>query len=132
MRLTEEQKHEIRELYQTNKYTQMQLAKMYNVSHNQIRGALSPKIPNKYDRRFKLTDEQKQEIVDKYGTGKYSYNQLAEMYNVSKSTIKFIIHPEYLEKSRKNRMNKYDRQKAKEYMASHRAYKRLLIQNEKI
>ena len=35
------------------------------------------KLPQEYDRRRKLTDEQKDEIKHKYSTGLYSLNNLA-------------------------------------------------------
>lgn len=36
------------------------------------------KLPQEYDRRRKLTDEQKDEIKHKYDTGFYSLNSLAK------------------------------------------------------
>lgn len=123
MRLTEEQKQEIRELYSKGKHTQIELATLYSVSRNQIRTVLTPKIPQEYDRRVKLLDAQKQEIVKKYNTGRYTYNELAHMYNVSRSTIRFVVHPEYQTK----RVNQYNKDKAIKHVASHRAYRKQLI-----
>lgn len=103
----------------------MALATLYNVSRNQIRTILTPKIPQEYDRRVKLLDGQKQEIVNKYGTGRYTYNELAHMYNVSRSTIRLVIHPNY----QKRRVNKYDKDKASKHIANHRAYKKQLLED---
>lgn len=51
-------------------------------------------LPENLDRRRKLTNEQKDEIRHKYGTGFYSLNQLAKEYNVSKKTILLTVNPE--------------------------------------
>ena len=40
------------------------------------------KLSKEQDRRIKLTDEQRQEIRDKYATGLYSQRNLASEYNV--------------------------------------------------
>lgn len=85
----------------------------------------SKKIPLELDRRIKLLPEQKQEIIEKYKTGRYSYNELAKMYNVSRSTIRFTIHPEYRENSKKSAVT-YDREKRNKQMAKHRTYKKQL------
>ena len=52
------------------------------------------KLPQEYDRRRKLTDEQKDEIKHKYSTGFYSLNNLTIEYKVSKKTILLIVNPE--------------------------------------
>lgn len=52
------------------------------------------KLPEKYDRRRKLTSEQKEEIKELYATGSYSLNKLAKMYEVSKKTILLIVNKE--------------------------------------
>lgn len=52
------------------------------------------KLPEEYDRRRKLTEEQKQEIKDKYSTGFYSLNSLAKEYSVSKKSVLLIVNPE--------------------------------------
>ena len=38
------------------------------------------RLPEQFDRRRKLTDEQKQEIVDKYSTGFIVHQHLKERY----------------------------------------------------
>lgn len=52
------------------------------------------KLPQEYDRRRKLTDEQKAEIKSKYETGFYSLKGLSIEYGVSKKTILLIVNPE--------------------------------------
>lgn len=59
----------------------------------------SIKLPPEYDRRRKLTDEQKDEIRHKYATGFYSLNQLAREYGVSKKLILITVNPESKRKS---------------------------------
>lgn len=62
----------------------------------------------KHDKRRKLTDEQKKEIVKLYNSGQWSIAELAEEYNVSKATIGFTINPA----SRKpHKRSYYDREK---------------------
>lgn len=46
------------------------------------------------DRRRKLLNEQKEEIKELYGTGGYSLNNLAKMYEVSKKTVLLIVNKE--------------------------------------
>lgn len=55
--------------------------------------AESIKLPPEYDRRRKLTDEQKDEIQHKYSTKLYSLRSLAEEYKVSKKSILLIVNP---------------------------------------
>lgn len=52
------------------------------------------KLPEKLDRRVKLTTEEKEEIKKQYNTGEYSYMQLALEHNVSKSLIAIIVNPD--------------------------------------
>jgi len=57
------------------------------------------KIPPEYDRRRKLSDEDKEVIRDKYSTGLYSLNKLAAEFNVSKKTILLTVNHESKRKS---------------------------------
>ena len=50
------------------------------------------KLKDTQDRRKKLTDEQRKEIKELYGTGSYSLNGLAKQYGVSKKTILLIVN----------------------------------------
>lgn len=52
------------------------------------------------DRRRKLTEQQKKDIVD---DTTHSYRELARMYNVNKNTIMYIKRPESLQENIKRR-----------------------------
>lgn len=54
-----------------------------------------------FDRRRKLTEEQKKEIVDDTTT---SINALAKRYNVSRRTIQFLKYPERYKANRQRRL----------------------------
>lgn len=97
----------------------------------------SIKLPPEYDRRRKLTDDQKDEIKHKYSTGAYSLMGLAKEYNISKKTVLLIVNPESKRKS-----DERIREHWREYAASreernaitreHRAYKAQLFKDGKI
>lgn len=53
-----------------------------------------------YDRRRKLTDDQKEEIKKLYKTGLFSQRKLAEQFGVSRRLITIIVNPESAEKVR--------------------------------
>lgn len=91
------------------------------------------KLPPELDRRRKLTDEQRDEIRHKYGTGAYSLNGLAREYGVSKRLILITVNPEA---KRKN--DEYIKAHWKDYapankeernriMREHRAYKKKVL-----
>ena len=67
----------------------------------------------KYDKRRKLTEEQKAEITELIGL---SSREIARMYGVSRRTVQFIQHPERLQRNKQCRANRggwrqyYDRQ----------------------
>lgn len=95
------------------------------------------KLPEKYDRRRKLTDEQKQKIRDKYGTGFYSLNGLAREYSVSKKTVLLIVNHESKRKNDQRIKEHWkDYQGTKEDRAKtireHRHYKNSLYKSGKI
>lgn len=52
------------------------------------------KLPPEFDRRRKLSEDQKEEIRHKYKTGSYSMANLAREYGVSKKTVLLIVNPE--------------------------------------
>ena len=91
-----------------------------------------------FDRRIKLTDEQKLEIPKLYATGEYSQRQLAAMYNVSRRLITFCIDPEKLKgnvAARKERGGSkiyYNKEKNTEVQREHRRYKQKLLIEGKI
>lgn len=61
------------------------------------------KLPKELDRRVKLTDEQRKEIEELYGTGCYSLNSLAKRFEVSKKTILLIVNKESAERAKQYR-----------------------------
>lgn len=61
------------------------------------------KLKGLQDRRKKLTDMQREEIKELYGTGCYSLNGLAKVFNVSKKTILLIVNEESAEKAKQYR-----------------------------
>ena len=89
------------------------------------------KLNELQDRRKKLTDEQKKEIEELYGTGCYSLNKLAKRFDVSKSTILLIVNKDSAE-----RVKQYRKEHWKEWqrtgeernraMREHRRYKQEL------
>ena len=97
------------------------------------------KLPKQYDRRIKLTDEQREEIKEKYASGVYSQRALALEYHVSRRLISFIIDPEKYEISkeqyrerRKDGRYKPDRESWNETQRKHREYKNRLYAEGKI
>lgn len=95
------------------------------------------KLPPEYDRRRRLTDEQRQEIIQKYSTGEYSMRQLGREYNVDKGTISIIVNPD--QKKRYSQYNKDNWRRHQTYgeehnaiMREHRAYKHQLYKQGKI
>lgn len=61
------------------------------------------KLNEKQDRRKKLTEEQRKEIKELYGTGLYSLNGLAKRFKVSKKTILLIVNENSAEKAKQYR-----------------------------
>lgn len=83
------------------------------------------------DRRYKLTDEQKEQIRKLYETGLISQRELAKQFNVNRSTIQIIINPDRAAKV-KQRIKKHwkdyrpDKEAWSETMREHRHYKQEL------
>lgn len=88
------------------------------------------KIPLEYKRNTKLFTEDKDEIRKLYAMGTFSHRELAEMYNVSKKTIYYILHPdkyqENLKYSVKYNREHYDKDIHREYMRTTRKYRKEL------
>ena len=61
------------------------------------------KLKGLQDRRKRLTDKQRQEIKDLYGTGLYSLNGLAKRFEVSKKTILLIVNINSAERAKQYR-----------------------------
>lgn len=97
----------------------------------------SIKLQGLQDRRKKLTDEQRITIREMYSTGKWSLNQLAQKFFVSKKTILLIVNPSSAERARE-----YSRENWKEFQApkekrtiatrEHRRYKQDLYVRGKL
>ena len=94
------------------------------------------KLSREQDRRIKLTDEQREEIREKYATGCYSQRGLAIEYNVSRRLISFILDDEKAKraaeqfKARKSDGRyKPSKEKWAETMREHRQYKHKLYCN---
>ena len=90
------------------------------------------KLPPELDRRRKLSDEQKDEIKHKYGTGFYSLNGLAKEYGVSKKTILLIVNPESKRKNDewiKDHWRDYlpSKEERNAIVREHRAYKHKVL-----
>lgn len=95
------------------------------------------RLPTEYDRRVKLSAEQKEEIKHKYETGFYSLNGLAKEYKVSKKTILLTVNPESKRKNDERIKEHWkDYQVTKEernaIIREHRAYKEKLYREGKI
>ena len=61
------------------------------------------KLQGLQDRRKRLTDEQRNEIKELYGTGCYSLNNLAKKFCVSKKTVLLIVNEDSAERARQYR-----------------------------
>lgn len=92
-----------------------------------------------FDRRQKLTPEQRGEIYHRYHTEYVSQRQLAREYGVSRRLITFIIDPDKLEASRKRLklskakgLYKPDKRKWAATVREHRQYKHQLYKQGKI
>lgn len=85
-----------------------------------------------FDRRIKLTPDDKVLIKHIREEQGLSYNKIAIQFNVSKRTIIFICKPETLEANKKARAERggskiyYDREKQNETTKEHRQYKQTL------
>ena len=90
----------------------------------------------KFDRRRKLTEDQKDEIR-KIGTT-MSQRKLAKKFNVSRRLIVFILYPERLVACKQSRAERggskiyYDKDKHRISMKEHRHYKQKLYKKGKI
>lgn len=94
------------------------------------------RLSREQDRRVKLTDEQREEIREKYATGCYSQRGLAVEYNVSRRLISFILDDEKAKRaSEQFKARKADgrykpsKEKWAETMREHRRYKNMLYVN---
>lgn len=88
------------------------------------------RIPTEYDRRRKLSGDQRQQIINKLSEGR-SIRSLAAEYGVSRRAILLIQRPE-LRQSDTERMRRWreshktSTEDATRIQREHRAYKRML------
>lgn len=98
------------------------------------------KIANtEYDRRIKLTEEQRKEIKEKYATGTVGHRPLAKEYGVSRSLIRYVVDEEKYEKSKayfreRRKDGRYNKSKEEnnKIMKERRKYKQKLYLEGKI
>lgn len=95
------------------------------------------KLQGLQDRRKKLTDEQRKEIKELYGTGCYSLNGLAKRFDVSKKTILLIVNEESAERAKQYRKEHWKewQRKGEEHnkaIMNTRKYKNELYKNGKL
>ena len=95
------------------------------------------KLNETQDRRRRLTTEQRKEIEELYGTGNYSLNNLAKMFQVSKKTILLIVNKESAEKAkqyRKEHWKEWQRtgEEWNETVRKYRKYKQELYKEGKL
>ena len=90
----------------------------------------------KYDRRRKLTEEQKNEIIALRGT--ISQRKCAEMFKVSKSTIVFLWYPEKQQANKQRRLERggwqqyYNKEKNRENIKNTRRHKQKLYKEKRL
>ena len=93
----------------------------------------------KYDKRIKITDDDKEEIIKKRKQGQ-SIRSLAREYKVDRNVIKIITDPNFdkrFKEADKIRQAKYLKEKRyadrhSDYMKTHRKYKQQLYLDKKI
>ena len=95
------------------------------------------KLKGLQDRRKRLTDKQREEIKELYGTGLYSLNDLAKRFNVSKKTILLIVNSDSAEKAkqyRKEHWREWQRtgEEWNKVIRNHRKYKQELYKDGKL
>lgn len=56
------------------------------------------KLPREWDKRYKLTEEDKQKIKEFNDSGGYTLEALGNKFGVSKVAIYYVLHPEEYEK----------------------------------
>ena len=89
------------------------------------------------DKRIKLTQEQKEEIRNKYNNGNISQRALSKEYNVSRRLIGTILDEDKFNKLKEysrqySKEHKQEKEKRNQYMRTHRNYKKELLKNGKI
>lgn len=99
-KLTWEIVKEIRRLWLTGKYTQLQLSNIYNITkatigyiiNNETWYDINYVFIKSINHSIKLSRDRVEDIRIKYATGNYTQKQLVKEYNISKSVISRIIN----------------------------------------
>ena len=90
------------------------------------------RIGRKNDKRIKLTDEQREEIIHRYKKGDIGMRPLARKYGVHRTTIRNVVKPEryqaQLDRYKREKMSAhyYNRDKRRQYMRNFRQHIREL------
>ena len=92
------------------------------------------KLKGLQDRRKRLTDEQRKEIEELYGSGLYSLNDLAKEFNVSKKSILLIVNKDSAERAKQYRKDHWKdwqstKEEHREAIKKTRKYKHELYKN---
>lgn len=95
------------------------------------------KLQGLQDRRKKLSDEQRKEIKELYGTGYYSLSGLARKFEVSKKTILLIVNEESADKAKQYRKENWKqwqgtKEEHREAIKKTRIYKHQLYKEGKL
>lgn len=95
-------------------------------------------IPKQFDRRIKLTDQERVDIIKLHNEG-MATRAIARLYpHVSRGLIVFVIYPERLQRAynraqeNENWRKYYDKKKRNRYMRNHRRYKYKLYKKGKL
>ena len=96
-KLTAQQVEEIRTLYSNKKYTQTELAKIFNISLTQIHRIITGQkwnngMPSDHKIKPNIKPEQVLQMRELYNTGKYTQAELGKQFNLSSSQIHRIIN----------------------------------------
>ncbi|UDM72783.1 hypothetical protein [Vagococcus fluvialis] len=92
----------------------------------------------KLDKRVKLTDEDRKNIIFEYEFHKVSQRFLADKYGVSRRTIQFTLDPEKKKRAQEQLRERqkdgryYDKEKHRESVQKHREYKKELFEKQLI
>ena len=92
-------------------------------------------LPEGKDRRVKLTDKDKQRVLELREQG-YSQRELAREFDVSRRLIQFILDPAKKQRDLQRRKERggwkqyYDKEKNTEYIRNHRRYKHKILKEE--
>lgn len=92
-------------------------------------------MPRAFDKRIKLTEQDKLDIVDLYKQGNTSQRKLAAQFGISRRTIQFTLDPKKKEENLKRREERgdskiyYNKEKHTESTRNHRRHKRDVLKD---